>query len=331
MAEQAPSPPDASVPLRRASPERTAALGLGLLTFALLWAYGLLSFWPPSPGAGDTRVDLTQVTWLWSTSSFTVPPDVRVLLVVLAAGGLGSFVHTATSFADFVGNERLTASWTWWYAMKPFIGMALALVFYVAFRGGFLSADVEAEKLNIYGVASLAALAGMFSKQATDKLSEVFTTMFRTRPANGDAKRQDGLNNPKPVLVAAVPSALTVGTTSRSVRLTGSDLSNGTVVRVNGAERPTTFESSGAVTVMLDPADVAQPGTLTLQAHVPAPGGGVSGSIQLVVTGAVADGDSQGATPAAEAHDDADGCGGDIEAVTPDEALPPATGGVEKS
>jgi hypothetical protein len=38
----------------------------------------------------------------------------------------------------------------------------------------------------------------MFSKQATDKLSEVFGTLFQTKTGAGDEKRKDSLENGKP-------------------------------------------------------------------------------------------------------------------------------------
>jgi hypothetical protein len=63
----------------------------------------------------------------------------RMLIAVLA-GALGAYVHLATSFADYAGNERLMASWGWWYLLRPFIGMALAEVVYLSLRGGLLSA-----------------------------------------------------------------------------------------------------------------------------------------------------------------------------------------------
>jgi hypothetical protein len=50
----------------------------------------------------------------------------------------------------------------------------------MAVRGGLLAAQASADAVNPYGVAALAGLVGMFSKQATDKLREVFDTLFRT-------------------------------------------------------------------------------------------------------------------------------------------------------
>lgn len=107
--------------------------------------------------------------------------DERLLFfLVLLAGGLGSFVHTTRSFVDFLGNRRLRPSWAWWYVLQPFTGAALAMVMYLVVRGGFLASAPGATALNPWGFVAVAALVGLFSKQATNKLDELFTTMFKT-------------------------------------------------------------------------------------------------------------------------------------------------------
>ena len=133
--------------------------------------------------------------WCWRTSF-----DERLILLVIIAGMLGSFVHGATSLGDFIGNNKFNRNWAWFYLLRPTIGMALALVFYFVVRGGFLTTSGGAKDINPYGIAALAGLVGMFSKQATDKLSEVFSTLFRAAQGEGDDKRQGSLNAepPKP-------------------------------------------------------------------------------------------------------------------------------------
>jgi hypothetical protein len=130
-----------------------------------------------------------------------------VLLLVMVTGALGSFVHTATSFSDFVGNQKLSTNWVWWYILRPFIGMALAAIFYVAIRAGLLTGGGQAATINIFGVAALSGMVGMFAKQATDKLSEVFDTIFKVAPGEGDRQRKDGLVSPIPV-PAVVPAVV---------------------------------------------------------------------------------------------------------------------------
>lgn len=128
-----------------------------------------------------------------------ISPEVRLILLVMLVGAIGSCIHVATSFATYVGNKSLVDSWYWWYVLRPFIGMALALVFYFAIRGGLLLvAEVaDTKSLNPYGIAAISGLVGMFSKQATDKLSDVFTTLFKTD--QGDKERTNDLASMRPV------------------------------------------------------------------------------------------------------------------------------------
>ena len=114
-------------------------------------------------------------------------------MLVIVAGMLGSFVHGATSLADYIGNNKFNKRWTWFYLLRPSIGMSLALVFYFVIRGGFLTTSGGAKDINPYGIAALAGLVGMFSKQATDKLSEVFGTLFRAAAGQGDDARTGSL------------------------------------------------------------------------------------------------------------------------------------------
>jgi len=110
-----------------------------------------------------------------------------ILLLVLLAGALGGFLHAARSYTEFLGNEQLKRSWAWWYGMAPFTGAILALVFYAALRGGFLAlnagSNTKASDLNPYGIAAMAAVVGMFSKDATTKLGEMFKTLFNSEKA----------------------------------------------------------------------------------------------------------------------------------------------------
>ena len=80
----------------------------------------------------------------------------------------------------------------WYLILRTPIGIALALLFYLVLRGGLIAPTLSTTPadptpkshawtlLNPYGLAAIAAMAGMFSKQATDKLSELFDTLFKT-------------------------------------------------------------------------------------------------------------------------------------------------------
>ncbi|MDR3676712.1 MAG: hypothetical protein P4N24_14565 [Acidobacteriota bacterium] len=113
--------------------------------------------------------------------------ELDLLLLVLLAGSLGSFLHVAQSYSDYVGNKTLKRSWASWYCFRPFIGAGLALVVYAAGRGGVMAiasgSNAKASELNPFGLVAVAAMVGMFSKAATTKLGEVFDTLFKSDKA----------------------------------------------------------------------------------------------------------------------------------------------------
>ncbi len=156
-------------------------LGLYMLLLAVLGIYVLLETWPSGGQAQSTEL-------FWGL--FNVPPglDLRLILIAAVAGALGSFIHITTSFATYIGNRRLKRSWAIWYLARPFIGMVLAVLFYLLLRGGLLAPTASTGDMSPYGVAGICGLVGMFSKQASDKLKEVFDHVFTSK---GDEERED--------------------------------------------------------------------------------------------------------------------------------------------
>lgn len=154
------------------------ALGFGmyLIVLNLVLLYALVVIWPQTIPPADTDHVAFWGGWI----EFSMALETRYLVIVALAGALGSYIHLATSFADYQGNRRLVWSWGWWYVLRPFIGMALAVIVYFVIRGGLITGEGSTQNLSPYGVAAIAGMAGMFSKQATDKLREIFENLFRT-------------------------------------------------------------------------------------------------------------------------------------------------------
>ena len=111
-----------------------------------------------------------------------------MLLAVAMAGALGSLVHAARSFYWYVGNRELRRSWLPLYYLRPLVGAALATVFYLVIRGGFIPSDGETNSL---AFVALSALVGLFSEEAVLKLKEVAETVFKKVPMGEDAEPQD--------------------------------------------------------------------------------------------------------------------------------------------
>jgi hypothetical protein len=132
----------------------------------------------------------------------TIHLNTVLLILVSIAGFLGSMIHIASSFTNFVGTGKFKRSWVLWYIVKPFTGSALAIVVYVVFRGGFFSFNDPAN-INIYGMVTLAFFAGLFADDATLKLKEVFEVIFKPRDT-----RPDKLENGSFAIKAITPDKL---------------------------------------------------------------------------------------------------------------------------
>lgn len=116
--------------------------------------------------------------WIWA--------EVRLVLIVLLSGVLGSLLHSIRSFYEYAGNRRLVTSWAVMYFMLPFYGALMALVVYLVFRGGLFSPSASVDETSPFGFAAIAALMGMFSHQAAEKLKEVAETLLSKPPHGKD-------------------------------------------------------------------------------------------------------------------------------------------------
>lgn len=176
---------------RYASYPAIAIYGAALIAVGIGLVVSVVDLWPAVERGKTASSKPLNVDLFFGLIGVKATLSVALILLVLLAGALGGFVHTATSFVTYVGNRTFKSSWVWWYALRLLIGSTLALLLYFAFRGGMLTAQADSGEVNPYGIAALAGLAGLFSKQATDKLKELFDTLFRTAQGEGDARRSD--------------------------------------------------------------------------------------------------------------------------------------------
>jgi hypothetical protein len=238
--------------------------------------------WPitrPAPTPADPRATVT-TSLLNEWGSVSVSTETSLMGLVIIAGALGSYIHSATSFADFAGNRRLGRSWVWWYVLRSFIGLSLAMVFYFVVRGGLLSGAASATDINPFGVAAVSALVGMFSKQATDKLREVFDTLFKTdRPV----ERAGALANPTPDIQSIAPTSGLVGG-AVTLTITGDHFIPKSVVRFKGIDIETTYISPTQLRVEIPAQLIAAPGAAEVTVYNPPPGGGASTAAIFTIT-----------------------------------------------
>ena len=247
-------------------------LGLYLLALFLLLFLAFTCIWYTCDEAISGAVDVRECSLYLIDLRVALRPTVALALLMALAGGLGSFVHAATSFATYVGNARLDSKWGWWFVVRTPIAMVMSLLFYFFLRAGFLGTSSD---LNPYGFIATGALVGMFSKQAADKLREMFDTLFRSR---GDEQRGGKLTHPVPNITETTPRELKVGDAKPELKLVGSGFTQASALEVDGQPRKGKLKFDGGhnVTISLDPADVAVARSLKIVIVNPEPGGGRS-------------------------------------------------------
>jgi hypothetical protein len=123
------------------------------------------------------------------------PSDqINEALVMIFAAGVGSAITTLLAFLRHASNQKdFDRAQLPWYVVRPLNGMMLGLVFYFLIRGGLLltigGSVTATQDLNVWGLAGIGSLVGLFSKNAIDKLREIFHVIFQTE---GDVRRQLG-------------------------------------------------------------------------------------------------------------------------------------------
>lgn len=177
-------------------------------------------------------------------------------------------------------------SWVWWLLLRVPLGIGLAVVVYLMLRGGLLllyntATSLAAEAINPYGVAGLCALVALFSRQALDKLYELFCTLFRTAQEPG---RRDKLTHAKPEIDQLEPARTKLGRKGR-LFVRGSGFCDETRICIGGKERATVFHSEKELCFELTDEDVKTAGELLVVAYSPPPGGGASAAKTIAVEG----------------------------------------------
>jgi hypothetical protein len=154
----------------------TIWVGIWLLIISAVSVIGLLlSLNPPD-----------WLTGIWSgLSDSTTDIVISNVLITMFAAGVGSCITTIMGFLQHASEDKnFELAYAPWYVARPVMGILLGLVFYVVVVGGLMSANIVSggsDDTTIWTLAGVGALVGLFSKNAIEKLREVFNTMFRTQ------------------------------------------------------------------------------------------------------------------------------------------------------
>jgi len=132
------------------------------------------------------------------SSSSACIPETHLAIVALA-GGSGSMVATLLAYVQHASEKRdFRLSYAPWYVVRPLLGVLLAIAVYFLIKGGLLvlgEAPTSSE-VNVFGLSGLSLLVGMFSKNAVEKLREVFSTLFASQSDVRDRVGNAIMNEP---------------------------------------------------------------------------------------------------------------------------------------
>ena len=238
-----------------------------LLIVAAIASLGLVQIFPESqtsmaslgtgsPGQAVTTLVFGKIAlFKWQIPSRT---ESGLILLALLAGTLGSFLHAGHSLASYIGNKQFHSTWLWWYVLRPPMGAVLGVLFYFVVRAGLASTP---QAVSPYGVVAMAGLAGWFSKQATDKLAEIFDSVFKTEKK---PERRDELElGARPAITKVEPKPVSIPTPATDVAITirGTGFVRGAKALLGGATLPSDFQSEGELRATILKGDLPSAGT----------------------------------------------------------------------
>jgi hypothetical protein len=117
---------------------------------------------------------------VWSAESY-------LFLIVFLAGMLGGTIRALHSLVKHLGLKDFSFYWSWFYITLPFTSAGLAIVIYFVLRGGFYGGGFgKGLVLNIFSFAALAALTGLFTDNAMERLKQAASTMLAPVPDKVD-------------------------------------------------------------------------------------------------------------------------------------------------
>lgn len=186
-----------------------------------------------------------------------------IMLFIMLCGALGSMVYYASSFVGYVGNRTFRSSWFWFYISRPFVGGALAVIFFFILGSGMISG---ANTTDLMKIGMISALVGLFSDKAVKKLSDILDVLLATKD-----DRKDKVVETKPRAPTPTPSSggtqpkITLITptsippnTDTTVTVNGANFKAGFKVRVDGQDVPPTQPTEQAFNLAI-PAASAKP------------------------------------------------------------------------
>jgi hypothetical protein len=135
---------------------------------------------------------LAAVIWYvsrWTTASSEKTPLSTMIWLTSLLGAGGGTIHGLASLSVHVGRATFHPNWTLFYLARPFVGAGMALITYLVLSSG-IGGFVAEKELVLF---AWAALAGLYSQPALDKLRDLFVSLFKA-DSNANSSRRASNN-----------------------------------------------------------------------------------------------------------------------------------------
>ena len=159
-------------------------LGYYLLIIPVILVFFVIDFWPVKNSAN---------AWLSTTLilNLNISFHLRMLLLILMSGALGSYIHVATSFSYHIAKRDFEPHWYWWYWMRLPIGAVLALVLIMVINGEIFVNPFINDGAAPSTAIGIAALIGLFSRHLLEKFRDIFDVILHPREKRGEPIHED--------------------------------------------------------------------------------------------------------------------------------------------
>ena len=127
-------------------------------------------------------------------------------------------------------------------------------------------------------------LQAQISEEDLAEAGQAQVTVFSPAPGGGtsDARTfQVNASNPVPAITSIDPDSRAAGGAAFTLTVNGENFVQGSTVRWNGSNRPTTFISATQLEATIPASDVQSSGSASVTVFNPAPGGGTSNSLDF--------------------------------------------------
>ncbi len=150
--------------------------------------------------------------------------------------------------------------------------------------GGTTTVTCDLGTLALQAMVNISVIVKPTAAGPLTNTVHVVTSTLDLVPVNDSASVTITVNNPIASPNTVSPTSATAGGAAITLTMNGSGFVNGSIVRWNGSDRPTTFVSSTQLTAAIPTTDLATGGNVQITVFNPSPGGGTSGSVSFAVT-----------------------------------------------